>query len=83
MVFYFEITENIPFLTRKIQKTSFVLLFHFTFCVHFWLVKILSPNMSNYLLLPYTDWASCEGCAPGWINASEFSSRKGIQFGRI
>jgi hypothetical protein len=25
-----------------------VLLFHFTFCMHFWLVKILSPNMIAY-----------------------------------
>jgi hypothetical protein len=36
--------ENILFLTRKIQKISFVQLFNVTFCMYLWLVKILSSN---------------------------------------
>jgi hypothetical protein len=36
-------------LQEKSNKISFVPLFHFTFYVYFWSVKILSPNMSNCL----------------------------------
>jgi hypothetical protein len=47
MAFYFEITKHIPFLTRKIQKKGFVLLFNIR--EYFLSVKISSSNMRNCL----------------------------------
>jgi hypothetical protein len=45
MAFYFEMIEDIPFLTRKIQKNKFCAFFY----IYFQLVKIMSPNMSKFL----------------------------------
>ena len=51
MAFYFEITKNIQFLIKEFTKVNVVLLLNFTFCMYFWSVKILIPNMSNCLFL--------------------------------
>jgi hypothetical protein len=44
MVFYFEIIENIPFLTRKIQKNKFCA----SFPLYFLRVFLVSENHISY-----------------------------------
>jgi hypothetical protein len=53
-IFYFEIIENIQFLTRKFKKINFVLISNFTLHV-FLVVENLVSNYAQLLILTDID----------------------------